>query len=307
MYLWLGGAMLTCVAFVVGTRYRLPAVPVLVIFGALGVEITLLLGRNSGRTVTFERVLAGALLVSGIACSHVWVDRATHNFAEEWVYTGKSLEAEGRLPDAEASYRRAVQADANSEYAWDRLGALLLQSGRRQEGREALATALRLAPGYPDAAYHLGLVAEQEKDFEEAVRYFQRAAASSPGAVNYQQALARTLVSAGRYEEAEKVYSELTARFPNDASSHVGLAFLLNSRGESRRGASEAREAVALDPANETGWLLVARTAIDVGDHAAAEGAIARLRAMLGPNRAEVRYLEEELARAKAKITSSRR
>ena len=308
MYLWLGGGGITCVAFVVGTRYRLPTVPVLVIFGALGVEVLLsLLRRNGGRAITFERVLAGALFLIGITCSQLWLDPATHSFAEEWVYTGKSLEAEGRLLDAEAAYRRAVQADARSEYGWDRLGALLLQSGRRQEGRDALANALRIAPAYPDAAYHLGLVEEQEKNFEEAVRYFQRAAASSPGALNYQQALARTLVSAGRYEDAEKLYSELTARFPKDASSHVGLAFLLNTRGESAKGASEARRAVALDPANEMGWLLVARTAIDVEDHAAAEAAIGRIRSLLGPNRPEVRYLEEELARAKGTIAPSRR
>ena len=80
--------------------------------------------------------------------------------ADEWngllrYFEGEALRLRGRRGDRElasASYAEAVKfPDAPAE-AWRMHGYALLQAGRREEGRAALARYLQLAPNAPDAA-----------------------------------------------------------------------------------------------------------------------------------------------------------
>lgn len=61
----------------------------------------------------------------------------------------------GRKAEAEASYRRAVAADPGHARAWNDLGALLFECGRRDEAVAALREAVRLCPRDKDMAFNL--------------------------------------------------------------------------------------------------------------------------------------------------------
>ena len=190
---YLSATAVTCVALVVASRYRLPMIPALIVLAAYGLTVVIDLVANA-RAHGVERrtaVVIVATLGVGVLVPHVRTHAPSHNFAEEWVYTGKSLEVENRLDEAERAYRKALATDERSEYAWDRLGALLLETGRRDEARKALARAVDLDPRYADGAYHLGLADEADAQLESAAWNFRRALEIAPDMPRYRQALAR--------------------------------------------------------------------------------------------------------------------
>ncbi len=65
------------------------------------------------------------------------------------------LQLQGRLDEALAFAREAVQADPASGNAWDTLGVVHLKLGRLDEAEQALAMALRVAPSSLDAQVHV--------------------------------------------------------------------------------------------------------------------------------------------------------
>jgi predicted Zn-dependent protease len=70
-------------------------------------------------------------------------------------YEGEAYRLRGRRGDRElanASYAAAVTFPDAPPEAWRMHGYALVQSGRREEGRAALARYLQLAPNAPDAA-----------------------------------------------------------------------------------------------------------------------------------------------------------
>jgi regulator of sirC expression with transglutaminase-like and TPR domain len=70
-------------------------------------------------------------------------------------YEGETIRLRGRRGDRELaaqSYASAVGLPDAPPEAWRMHGHALLQAGRREEGRSALARYLQLVPNAPDAA-----------------------------------------------------------------------------------------------------------------------------------------------------------
>jgi Flp pilus assembly protein TadD len=86
----------------------------------------------------------------------------------------------GRLRGAERMLRRAVRHDAESPDAHNRLGILLVSSGRLEEGHRHLERAHELAPGDPSPLLHLAQACALLGRMEAAESYV--AAAEKVGA-----------------------------------------------------------------------------------------------------------------------------
>jgi Flp pilus assembly protein TadD len=81
--------------------------------------------------------------------------RRVGRVAEAWFLYGVVLHKLGRLRRAERLLRRAVRYDDESPDAHNRLGILLVASGRVGEGHSHLVRAHSLAPTDPSPLLHL--------------------------------------------------------------------------------------------------------------------------------------------------------
>ena len=70
---------------------------------------------------------------------------------------GLAYEAEGRVAEAEADYRRAITLDSTDVYSLSNLGKLCGQQGRFREGLPVLLQAVRVDPNFAPARTNLGL------------------------------------------------------------------------------------------------------------------------------------------------------
>jgi len=81
---------------------------------------------------------------------------------------GNSLFALGAINDAEASYRRALELDANQGVALAGLARIAVSRGAHREARERAEKALAALPGFPDAVMSLAAAELGERQVNRA-------------------------------------------------------------------------------------------------------------------------------------------
>lgn len=120
---------------------------------------------------------------------------------------GNSLFALGVINDAEASYRRALELDANQGVALAGLARIAVSRGAHREARERAEKALAALPGFPDAVMSLAAAELGERQ------------------VNRAEVRLRALLTDSRLAPAERAYATGLLGDVLDAKSLPDAAF----------------------------------------------------------------------------------
>lgn len=105
------------------------------------------------------------------------VMRSSPNPIPLMILSGRMLADKNRLADAEAVFRRVLQADEANVAALNELGKILYRVGRHAEALETLRACKRLAPHNMERLCLMGQVELTEADPQGARRHFQDALA----------------------------------------------------------------------------------------------------------------------------------
>ncbi|MGB9334985.1 MAG: tetratricopeptide repeat protein, partial [Candidatus Acidiferrales bacterium] len=105
---------------------------------------------------------------------------------------------------------------------------------------------------------------------ENALAAFTRAVEVNPSNPVPQEARARALLIAGRYQEAYEHYQKMLARFPRNADALVNYGLLAMRLGHSDEAVESWEKAIDADPAQPNAQLYVAEALDHNGEHAAA-------------------------------------
>jgi tetratricopeptide (TPR) repeat protein len=106
---------------------------------------------------------------------------------------GNALQALGRLCEAEAHYRRAIELNPHHADTHNNLGNALLQQGKLDEAKAQFRRALTLRPGYAEAHYNLANAFMAGGHMEDAVRHYRQAIALKPNFTAAHDKLGRAL------------------------------------------------------------------------------------------------------------------
>lgn len=108
-------------------------------------------------------------------------DAAKERLAEEWFQRGLSLEETGApIEEAEAAYRKAIEANPNASGALVNLGTIAFRMRRMSEAAEFYTRAAEADPQYPLAQFNLANLHDEQGRFEEARRHYLEAIRLSP-------------------------------------------------------------------------------------------------------------------------------
>lgn len=294
----LAGFAAVTVLTMVGTRYRIPLVPLLAIFaGAVLIEAW-----DAARS---RRLREAGFLAAGLAAAwllaHARPYPPSHNFAEEWALSGRSLEEGEDFAGAQDSYDRALAADPSYVSAWEGIGRSRLKQGDRLGAEEALRKALRLDPRSQRAHYYLAVVLRQTLRADEAERELRTVLSLVPDDIPALHTLGEMLLDRGEAAAAEPLYRKVTEANPDDAAAHLALARIAGVRNRPQDGLPEARRATELDPENPEAWMTLARLALGAQDAATAEQALQRTEAIAGTANPQVALTRALLYRLQGK------
>ncbi len=153
---------------------------------------------------TLQRAL-DALNRNEFVAAEMALDEILSSFPDEpnaLQLLGLVRRAQARPAEAEALYRRSLEAQPAQPNVHYNLGNLLLLLGRAREAAEALREAIRHKPNYTEAHYQLGQALQRLDDFAGAEKSYRTALRIQPNFIFAMQGLAVTLSAQERTQEA---------------------------------------------------------------------------------------------------------
>ncbi len=170
LLLFLAAYALSIVLFFVTARYRMPLVPVLLVFAACGlVAIVDWIRKRAYVPLAFTLVaLAGLSALAHAPLLAVEKDR----FAQGYYNIGTVLLQEGNAQEALTWFQKAIDEEPAYRNARYNLGLSYSLLGRHTEAEEALRALLAVSPGDTPAQRTLGSVYESMGRYDDAAREY---------------------------------------------------------------------------------------------------------------------------------------
>lgn len=190
--------MVSVLPVFVTERYRLAAVPGLLIFACFGLwrlAESCLVRRLSASALYFVLLAAGTALVS--------IPRTDPALWALTAFTsGRQALDSGDLARAEQELQRALAYVPDNPETNFALGNLRLTQGKRAEAKSFYEMALRLNPKHKGVLNNLALVALEENQPAQALEYLQGALAQPPQEAKTFYLLAKTHLALGDFQNA---------------------------------------------------------------------------------------------------------
>jgi len=183
-------------------------------------------------------VFTGAVLLSGIGVNRIAsggpedeaaaksepsdaqaIDEKRAQAAATLTSAGWKLWQNRDLKEAEATFRAALENDADFTEAWNGLGWSLSNQGEAEEGKEAFDKCLALNPKHPAALNGLGWIAYGAGDRDTAIERWVAAVDAAPGATASLNGLVKAYLETESYDQAEKYLLQWLGMEPNNAQA----------------------------------------------------------------------------------------
>jgi tetratricopeptide (TPR) repeat protein len=231
--------------FYVFARYRFPLVPMLVLFAAPGAVALPAFIRSAPRrhlAAAAGAAAAVAIFVNWPVLSKTLMRAITEN------NLGTALQAEGRLDEAIARYRRAIELQPDYAPAFSNMGTALRARGDLDQAVATYERALAMRPDYPDAHYNLANALLDKNQPDKAAEHFRIALESIPGSAGVHNNLGIALADEGKVDEAISAFSRALTLDPRSARAHKNIGNALASRGQTEDAIRHLSQAVDISP-----------------------------------------------------------
>ena len=170
------------------------------------------------------------------------------------------LDKAGRLEEALAAARIALEKRPDDPKALARLGAALIHTERFVEAEEVLRRALEIDPDHKRSRREMATLLRVQGRREEALDAFRAVLEIDPWYAMAHAYIGDLLVQLQRYEEAVEPLSKalrlikaaraVTPDLPTEHSIHVLLGTALRELGRTRTAEAHFRQALSLNPRN---------------------------------------------------------
>lgn len=145
---------------------------------------------------------------------------------------GASLSKLGRLDEAAAAFRRALQLDPTYPEAHRNFGVCRLRAGDEAEAEARFREALRLRPDFPEALNNLATLLRRQERYAEAIQAADRQVQLRPQDPTARAELGILLHRTGRAAEAVACYAEAVRLQPDHAVARLNRGLALLALGE---------------------------------------------------------------------------
>ncbi|MGN6085443.1 tetratricopeptide repeat protein [Trinickia sp.] len=161
---------------------------------------------------------------------------------------GNALRDAGKLGDAVAAYRRAVELEPDYAQAHNNLGNALRETGDALAALASCARALELKPGYAEAYNNLGNALKEMGELDAAIAAYGKAIGAAPGFAEAHLNLGIALQARGHGDAALECLRETITLAPQLAVAHDKLASVLMHCGDIHGAIEAYRRVTELTP-----------------------------------------------------------
>ena len=170
------------------------------------------------------------------------------DYAEAHNNLGNALKDQGKLDEAVACYRRALELKPDYAEAHNNLGNALKDQGKLDEAVACYRRALELKPDYAEAHNNLGVALKDQGKLDEAVACYRRALELKPDYAEAHNNLGNAFKDQGKLDEAVACYRRALELKPDFAEAHNNLGNALKDQGKLDEAVACYRRALELKP-----------------------------------------------------------
>ena len=236
--------------FFVVWRYRLPAVPFLMILA--GFTVSEFYGALRNRNTRLMLAIGAAAVVLFLVSASRFLDVGKEDWPAQYVMNEAALYLKaGNYERAVEVYGEAIEMEPGNARAHFYLGKAHATEGHIEESKEVMEKAMQLNPSYrPYAFLSLGVALANKGLYESATEYFTAAleADAELGLAAFN--LGISLMNLGRTEEAIRVFTRAEKLCKEDIGTLEAISKAYTIMGYSRKGLSLAQGLLARDPRN---------------------------------------------------------
>lgn len=131
---------------------------------------------------------------------------------------------------AVSDFRRAVSVASELAPAHYYCGATLLLSGKSEDAKKALQSAVALSPNYADAVFQLTELRLRTNEADAARSSVERFIETNPKSVKAHVLLGAALAAIGRARESSEAFQQILQIQPNSAEGHCWLGMGFDGR-----------------------------------------------------------------------------
>ena len=268
------------VAFFVCSRFRVPLMPIWILFAA---HLLVRLFRER-RSFPFLRAAPVALAVLFLSHTGWFGVREVADLSSMLFSRGYVFAETGRTDEAIEMYRASLAEAPGDPRTMINIGTLLAGQGKMEEAEETLREALRHDSRYaPFVWNNLALARLFQGDEEGALRFFGRSLAANPRDADVQANAGNLLLSLGRHDEALVRFDEaLRLGTTRDLPVRLGRAAVLVRLGRADEGIAVAESVARSHGQVPEAWAVLAALAGEAGNEEIAGEAIDRFRQLKG-------------------------
>ena len=217
----------------------------------------------------------------------------------------------GRYAEAVVAYEEVIAETPDWWEAHANLGICHARNGRADEAEAAFRRGLQACPGSPEIRDELAAhLLSERKNLHEALRLSEEAVALGRDEIRHLHTLGEARLSLGDEVGAEEAYRAVLALDPENPEAHLELGILQEHRGEAAKAEEHFVESLKTDPANpralysyaslyyaaddlETAEELLARAVATDERYSPALSALASIRARQGDYASALAYIEK--------------
>lgn len=179
---------------------------------------------------------AGITLGSGaeVALAQVAVTAAGKERARALNLEAMKLQTEGKLNEAVALYKKAIELNPQGGAYHNNLAVVLKDLNRWEEAESEALIALKLKPERADYFFNLGIILNGLKRYDEAEKQFNKALEINASDVESRYRIAEILARKSMFPDAELQVKMALLLKPNEARYHqlLGDIYMQQSKQE---------------------------------------------------------------------------
>lgn len=183
---------------------------------------------------------------------------------------GNTLAIEGKLEEAVAEFRRALEHESTDSRIHDSLSKVLLHLGREDEALAHIRRSLEINPYNMEMHSNLGYLLTRRREYPEALEHLTAALRLHPGHPVGWTNRAALYIETGNHAAAIEDYSEAIRLRRGYADAYTGRGIGRFTTRDYSGALSDFAEAIRLKPHDPTPWYFRALARKETGDAAGA-------------------------------------
>jgi protein O-GlcNAc transferase len=185
---------------------------------------------------------------------YLWRALAIKEDAGTYSNLGVVLKARGRLREAIAAYRRAIELKPEFVDAYHNLGNALREDGQADAAANAYRRVIQLRPNSADAYNSLGNALRDAGHLQEAIAAYTEAIRLKPHNAEAYNNYAAVLQDQGRLDEAIATYQHVIGLRADYPAAYSNLGAALRRQSRRQEAIAAYRQAIKLKPDFADAW-----------------------------------------------------